>query len=111
MPDGAKVGARAVPGQRQALELTGVLREQLRVLRSQSGSLSCRAGCVLRSHAGDFLLGMPEGSIAMEIRPGHGKVVVVRRQPVSNATPRWLWVVTGGARDVMDRPLSGGQTK
>jgi hypothetical protein len=38
-----------VPGQRQALELTGVLREQLRVLRSQSGPLSCRAGCVLRN--------------------------------------------------------------
>jgi hypothetical protein len=56
---GAKVGARAVPGQRQALELTGVLREQVRVLRSQSGLLSCRAGCVLKSHAGDFLLRMP----------------------------------------------------
>src|SRR6266566_2781130 len=59
MPDGAKVGARAVPGQRQALELTGVLREQLRVLRSQSGPLPCRAGCVLRSHTWRLLLRMP----------------------------------------------------
>ena len=43
-----------VPGHRRALEVTGVLPEQLRVLRSQSGRLNYRTGCVLRSHATTF---------------------------------------------------------
>ena len=57
-PDRAEVGARAMPGQRRAPEVTGVPGEQLRVLRSQSGVLRDRAGCVLGSHAGPLLLRM-----------------------------------------------------
>jgi hypothetical protein len=57
--DGAAIGPRRVAGQRRALEVGGVLREQLRVLRSQSDRLDCRVGCVLRSLTGTILLRMP----------------------------------------------------
>ncbi len=56
---GAEAGARAVPGPRRALKVAGVLREQLFVLRSQSGGLSRLSRCFLRSHPPTLLLRLP----------------------------------------------------
>jgi hypothetical protein len=47
-----------MPGQRRALEVTGVLREQFRVLSSQPGELCRLPRCVLSSHARALLLRM-----------------------------------------------------
>jgi hypothetical protein len=43
----------------RALEVPAILREQLGVLRSQSGALRRLPCCVLGSHAGSLLLRMP----------------------------------------------------
>jgi hypothetical protein len=56
--NGAKVGPWGVAGQRRVLEVSGVLREQLRVLRSQFRALVRNADRVLRSHFGTLLLRM-----------------------------------------------------
>jgi hypothetical protein len=62
-----------VPGQRRALEVTGVLPEQLRVLRGPSGRLDYRPW--LRSQScRDFLLGMPVLKNCVEDRMVAGRV-------------------------------------